>query len=188
MLSALHDVQKRLAGNDQSALKELYTQFGGKLFQFAFAIIHSRELAEEIVEDVFIKVWLRRARIAKIENLTWYLYVTTRNISLNYHRKRKNIRHIDLDELTLPYYQLDCNPEQLMISTELMQQINQAINDLPPRCRLVFKLVKEDGLKYRDVADLLGISAKTVENQMGIALKAMHRAATIAISPVRIMR
>ena len=97
MLSALHDVQKRLAGNDQSALKELYTQFGGKLFQFAFAIIHSRELAEEIVEDVFIKVWLRRARIAKIENLTWYLYVTTRNISFNYHRKRKYIRHIDLD-------------------------------------------------------------------------------------------
>ena len=73
MLSALHDVQKRLAGNDQSALKELYTQFGGKLFRFAFAIIHSRELAEEIVEDVFIKVWLRRARIANIENLTWYL-------------------------------------------------------------------------------------------------------------------
>jgi RNA polymerase sigma factor (sigma-70 family) len=61
-----------------------------------------------------------------------------------------------------------------MISGEAIQRINIAINELPPKCRLVFKLVKEDGLKYREVAELLQISLKTVENQIGIALKKIH--------------
>jgi RNA polymerase sigma-70 factor (ECF subfamily) len=188
MLNSLADIQNRLGCNDQAALKLLYDQFSNKLFQFAFAIIHSKEVAEEIVEDVFIRVWQKRARIAKVENLTWYLYITTRNISFNYHRKFSKVKYINLDEITLPFYQLDCDPEQLMISTELLQHINRAINELPPRCRLIFKLVKEDGLKYRQVADLLGLSAKTVENQMGIALKLMHRAVSAVTTPVKIIK
>jgi len=69
---------------------------------------------------------------------------------------------------------IDATPEDLMISGEMLQGINRAINELPPQCRLVFKLVKEDGLKYREVAELLHLSLKTVENQMGIALKKIH--------------
>ena len=63
------------------------------------------------------------------------------------------------------------DPEQLMITSEMFRRVKEAIGELPPRCQLIFKLIKEDGLKYREVAELLGLSLKTIENQMTIALK-----------------
>ena len=169
-------IKQRLADNDQSALKILYEEFEDKLFHFAFAIIKSHEMAEEIVGDVFIRVWDKRSRISKVENLVWYLYITTRNISYNYHRKYNIRKHVNLDKIALPYYQVDATPEDLAIAGETLQQINTAINELPPKCRLIFKLVKEDGLKYKQVAELLKLTEKTIENQMGIAFKKIHGA------------
>ena len=63
------------------------------------------------------------------------------------------------------------DPEQLMMTEEMMRQIRQAVNNLPPRCRLIFKLVKEDGLKYKEVAELLQLSIRTIEARMAIALR-----------------
>lgn len=175
----LRDIGYRIAQNDHSALKVLYDHFSNSFYHLALAIIHSAELAEEIVEDVFIQVWKKRARIAEIENLQLYLYVTTRNISRSYLRKYKNKNFINFDEVQLPYYKIDLTPEDILISGEIIQRINTAINELPPKCRLIFKLVKEDGLKYREVADLLHLNIKTVENQLGIALKKIHAAVRI---------
>lgn len=170
----LESIQQSIAGNDQRALKALYDHYGERFFHLAYAILHSREMAEEVVADVLIQVWKKRARIGTIDNFFFYLYITTRNISISYLRKYQHKKHINLDELTTPYYQLDTTPEDLMITGEAIQRINQAINDLPPKCRLIFKLVKEDGLKYKEVATLLHIDPKTVENQVGIALKKVH--------------
>lgn len=170
-------IQNQLHYNDQQALKALYELYGAKLYQLAFAIVKSRELAEEVVEDVFIQAWNKRSRLAGLENLPFYLYTATKNISCSYLRKYSRAsKTFSLDEVALPYYQLSKPPEDLMITGETIQLINRAINDLPPKCRLIFKLVKEDGLKYREVADLLHISIKTVENQVGIALKKIHEA------------
>lgn len=174
--SQIKELQFRLGNNDQNALKDLFDHFSKRLFHFAYTIIHSREFAEEIVEDVFIQVWLKRIKLSTLENLTWYMYVTTKNISCNYLRKYNKINHIDVDELTLPYYKVDATPEELMISHETLKKVNKIINDLPPKCRIIFKLIKEDGLKYKEVAGLLNLSSKTVENQMGIALKKLHAA------------
>jgi RNA polymerase sigma-70 factor (family 1) len=170
----IRELQFRLGNNDEYALKELFDHYDDRLFHLAYAIIHSRELAEEIVEDVFIQVWHKKLKISTLENLTWYLYVATKNISCNYLRKYNKIKYIDLNELTLPYFTIDASPEDLMVSNETLQKINKAINDLPPKCRIIFKLVKEDGLKYREVGVLLNLTTKTVENQMGIALKKLH--------------
>jgi RNA polymerase sigma-70 factor (family 1) len=170
----ISELQFRLGNNDEYALKELFDYYSDRLFHLAYAIIHSRELAEEIVQDVFIQVWHKKLRISTIENLTWYLYVATKNIGCNYLRKYNRIKHIDLNELTLPYFTVDASPEDLMVNNETLQKINRVINDLPPKCRIIFKLVKEDGLKYREVGVLLNLTSKTVENQMGIALKKLH--------------
>ncbi len=172
----LRDIGCRIAQNDHSALKSLYDHYNNTFYQLALAIVHSVELAEEIVEDVFIQVWKKRSRIGEIENLYLYLYVTTRNISRSYLRKYKNKNFINFDEVQLPYFKIDITPEDMLISVEIIQRINKAINDLPPKCRLIFKLVKEDGLKYKEVADLLHLNLKTVENQLGIALKKIHHA------------
>jgi RNA polymerase sigma factor (sigma-70 family) len=76
----------------------------------------------------------------------------------------------------LSYYQVHATPEEILIGQEVLQVINQAINELPPKCKLIFRLVKEDNLKYREVAELLHLTPKTVENQMGIAVKKIHEA------------
>ena len=176
----LYDLQTRIAADDQAALKGLYELFSKKLHYLAFSFVRSNEVAEEIVEDVFINVWKQREKLPHIENFGWYLYVSTKNTSYSYLRKSNKEHCINLDELSLPYLKLDTNPEDIMVSNEAIQRINLAINNLPPKCRHIFKLVKEDGLKYKQVAELLDINIKTVENQMGIALKKIHSSILIA--------
>ena len=167
----LYDLQTRLATSDQSALKLLYDHLFAKLFYFSYSIVHTKEVSEEIIEDVFMQVWKQRERIMEIENLTHYMYVAVKNTAYSYLRKNNKENSFTLDEVSLPYLKIDLNPELIMISNETIQRINLAINNLPPKCRHIFKLVKEDGLKYKEVAELLDISIKTVENQLGIALK-----------------
>ncbi len=170
------EIQLRLAQGDEAAFKTLYDYYSPSLFQFAYAIIHSREMAEEIVADVFLQIWHKRVRIGSLENLNWYLHITTRNISYTYYRKNNRRKSFNFDEAVLSYYQVHATPEEILIGQEVLQVINQAINDLPPKCKLIFRLVKEDNLKYREVAELLHLTPKTVENQMGIAVKKIHEA------------
>jgi len=170
------EIQLRLAQGDETAFKTLYDYYSPRLFQFAYAIIHSREMAEEIVADVFLQIWHKRVRVGSLENLNWYLHITTRNISDTYYRKNNRRKNFDFDEAVLSYYQVHATPEEILIGQEVLQVINQAINDLPVKCKLIFRLVKEDNLKYREVAELLHLTPKTVENQMGIAVKKIHEA------------
>lgn len=178
----IHALQIQMSSGDEKAFKLLYDHYVERLFQFAFAIVHSRETAEEIIEDVFIQVWKKREKLKHIETFSLYLYVATKNISLNYLRSQRKATTIDLESVSLPQYTLYITPADIVITRETLNKINHAINDLPPKCKMIFKLVKEDGLKYREVAELLNISIKTVENQVGIALKKIHSAIDISFS------
>ena len=181
----LREIQRRLALNDPAALKELYGIFSDKLFQIAHALLRSRELAEEVVEDVFIQVWRKSQRIGEIENLSFYLYTATRNFCFNYHRKYRHNRPLNIDEVELPYYKIEATAEDLMIVNEMLEQFHKALNALPPKCRLIFKLIKEEGLRYKEVAELLEISQKTVEAQMGIAFKRISQTIPFRVDPAR---
>ncbi|MBO9729735.1 MAG: RNA polymerase sigma-70 factor [Chitinophaga sp.] len=173
MHNDIPELQKRIYGGDTQAFKELYDCFCTPLLQLALAIVHNREMAEEIVADVFIAVWKNKEGLYQASNPKWYLYAATRNIALNYLRKYAHKKTLHLEEAYLLEYEV--NPEAQLINTEMMRHINRAIHELPPQCRLIFKLVKEDGLKYKEVAMLLNISIKTVENQVGIALKKLTK-------------
>ena len=96
-------MRQELAAGDEVALKALYNLFSERLLHFAFAIVHSRELAEEIVADVFIQTWKKREKIAAVENLLWYLYITAKNISLNYLRKEQKQKFVEIEVANLPY-------------------------------------------------------------------------------------
>ena len=181
----LQEIQGRLALNDPAALRQLYEIFSDRLFQFAHALLRSREMAEEVVEDVFIQVWKKSRRLAEIDNLSFYLYSSTRNFCYNYHRKYHRNRPLSMDEVELPYYKIEATAEELMIVNEMLQQFHAALNALPPRCRLIFKLIKEEDLKYREVAVLMGISVKTVEAQMGIAFKRLSQCVPFQVSSPR---
>lgn len=165
-------LQHRVARfDDHYAYKELFSSFYAYLFHFAMTLVKVRESAEEIVSDVFIKVWEKRKGLEAIDNLKVYLYVSTRNTALNEIEKQKKqaVRHIEELSEELPAIYL--NPEQMLITADMLSFIRKAVDQLPPRCRMIFKLVKEDGLKYREVAEILDISTKTVENQVAIAVQ-----------------
>lgn len=168
----LSELQHRLAAfDDQLAYKELFLRYQPRLKRFAFSIVHSSESAEEIASDVFIRIWEKRKTLDHIQNLRLYMYVAAKNLSINYLRRNDKFQSLQLNDLKVELESVDLDPHQLMMTSEIYRRIQQAVNDLPPKCKIVYKLVKEDGLRQKEVAELLHISPKTVENQLAIAVK-----------------
>ncbi len=154
--------------SDETAFEELFHFYFPGLVSFAGSIVKDRHVAQEVVEDVFVKLWDNRNLLTTIKNFSYYIYTATKYASLDAIKNKKIMRFEDIgDELLLTHSDAEAN----MISNENLDKITTAINQLPPKCRLIFRLVKEDGMKYDEVAQLLGISSKTVENQMTIALR-----------------
>lgn len=174
------ELQRRIAVyDDQQAYQELFYLFYHPLLRFANAFVRSRELSEEIVSDVFIRIWERRSHLQEIGNLKVYLYISVRNTSLKYLLRHQKQASIALDDLQVELESQYQDPEQLLLTAELMKRLTQAIDELPPRCKMVFKLIKEDGLKYKEVAEILNISIKTIDSQLAIALKKIGKAINI---------
>lgn len=169
--SASAKLMHQIAAGHEQSFKALYDCYYKKLYHFAFAMVKTREAAEEIIEDVFIKIWNIRHSLADVHNIKVYLYTATKNTSLNFLAKKAK------ENITQPF---DCinielaetnSPEELMITSELYKKIQQAIDALPPRCKIIFKLVREDKLKYKEVAEILNITVNTIDAQMAIAVK-----------------
>jgi RNA polymerase sigma-70 factor (ECF subfamily) len=171
-LAAINDLQKRIAlFEDMKAYQELYEMLFCNLHRFSNAFVRSREPAEEIVSDVFIKVWQMRSRLNEIRNLKEYLYIITKNFSLNYLTKNYKNKTVCLDDIQFETVAQIRTPEDLYISADMLNQIRETIRRLPPKCRIIFQLIREDGLQYKEVASILNISVFTVRNQLGIAVK-----------------
>lgn len=165
-------IQQLAAGGDQEAYKEIYYHYFKKLCHFAEAIVKVRESAEEITEDVFIKIWQQKEKLAGIKNLRVYLYTATKNTALNYLSSKAQASIIEpFDHIDIELSKTTETPEQIMITDEMLGRIRQAVENLPPRCKMIFKLVREDGLRYKEVADILNISVHTIDIQMAIAIK-----------------
>lgn len=168
----IHQLQEKIAiSNDQQAYNDLFVLFYPSLRQFAFSFLQSKPLSEEVVSDVFIKIWEKRKLLHTINNLKLYLFTSTRNVALNYLKKQKGLNNLPVEDYWVELNSIYFDPEQMMITAEMIAKVHAAIQGLPARCRLIFKLVKEEGLKYKEVAELLNLSVKTVENQMTLALK-----------------
>lgn len=174
-------LQQRVFNNEELALAELYEIFYVKLVHFAKAMLHNKEVAEEVVEDVFVKLWVNRTNITTIENLTVYLYVAVKNNCLNFiSKKAKALITSPFDFLDIEISDASPSPQDIMITAEMMEQMQKAVEALPPRCKMIFKLVREDGLKYKEVSQILNISVNTIDVQMAIAVKRICTALHIA--------
>ncbi len=163
--------QKIALYEDMRAYEQLYEELFEGLHRFAVAFVKSPEAAEEIVSDVFIKLWQIRSRLSEIENLKVYLYTIARNFSFNYLTKHYKRAVLSLDETDPEIFLTTSDPESLCISADLLEKIRAAVRQLPPQCRIIFQMVKEEGMKYKEVAEILHISTLTVRNQVAIATK-----------------
>lgn len=167
----IFSVLQGIANNDQQSFRKLFDLFAHRLVNFSQAILNNREIAVEIVDDVFVKLWKNCQHANEIQNISVYLYTAVKNTSLNYLSKKAKEQVTDPFDFININISADQTPEQKMITEELFKKIESAIDQLPPRCKMVFKLVREDGLKYKDVADILNISINTVDAQMVIAVR-----------------
>lgn len=168
-----NSLKQQIAHGNEQAFQQLYNHLKTPLFRVARQYVPVFQAAEEIVADAFIMLWEKRHEVSRIEDIRWYLYTSVRNRSLNWVRQQKAKSYMPLSDTDVEYT-WDNNPENLLITDETLAEINKAINELPPKCREIFVLVKEDRLKYKKVAELLGVSIKTVENQLSIALKKLY--------------
>lgn len=166
---------------DIGSFKCLMNEFGPALHYFADSMVGNLQEAEEIVSDVFIKIWQHRENLPPPDNIRFYLFKAVKNTALNY-LKSKGRRTANLAAWELQVKRLHGpNPEEIMISKEDVTSIQSAIRQLPPRCRQIFILIKEDGLTYEQVAHLLDISKATVNVQMTLAMKKIWGALNTAL-------
>ncbi|MEO9965505.1 MAG: RNA polymerase sigma-70 factor [Reichenbachiella sp.] len=143
-----------------------------QLATFANQYVESSQIAEEIVQDVFTNVWIKSDQIEIRTNIKSYLYGAVRNGCLNYLKHKKIVRRHEAYE-ALKSESFETN---FMEIDELQQEIDQALDRLPEKCREIFEMSRFEEKKYKEIAEELGLSIKTVENQMGRALKVMRSA------------
>ena len=158
-----------VAENDShESFENLYTYFSSGLLAYVVTIVKDKEVALDLVQDLFVTLWANRRTLSAVSNIGHYLYSSIKNNAVRHVNKRSKLTPIDSEHLE--QISLDTmSPELTFIAREQLQQLQTSINNLPYKCRMVFRLVKEDGLKYKDVAQLLEISVKTVEAHMTLA-------------------
>ncbi|MBL7782254.1 MAG: RNA polymerase sigma-70 factor [Saprospiraceae bacterium] len=163
-------LQEQAAAGDTAAFRQIFLLFFERLQRFAFSIIKSEEGAVEVTDDVFVKLWRNKQTLPDIKNLRIYLYAATKNNALNYLSSQKSGKKTTLETDFPEYSATSPSPEQILIMTEMMARMEEAVGTLPPKCRIIFNMVREDGLKYKEVAEILHISVNTVDAQMVIAV------------------
>jgi RNA polymerase sigma-70 factor (ECF subfamily) len=155
-------------------MKMLYNHFYSKLMLFVSYFIKSKHDAEEIVSDTFYTIWEQRLKLANLECIaSSYIYTIAKNTTLLFlkrQRKEKYDMETDVAASDFPA-QPDNSPEDELIGKELMEKLHAAIENLPEKSRMAFKLVREQGLKYKEAAEIMEISVKTLEAHMALATK-----------------
>jgi RNA polymerase sigma-70 factor (ECF subfamily) len=168
------ELVRRIRAGDERALGEVFRAHFAGMASFVQRFVRSPDVAEELVQDVFLKLWTKREQLAEIETLRTYLFRAARNTALNHLRRQKLERRWQEEQ------GMDDDPpaafaaDEETTEQEVTAAVQEAINRLPPRCREVFLLSRDGGLTYAEIARSLEISVKTVETQMGRALKSLR--------------
>lgn len=184
----IQNLQLQIEKSNQRAFEDLYRLFFPRLFNFAVLYVHKREIAEEIVNDVMMKIWNKREGITRILNLETYLFVAVRNHSLNYLSQYSNY-HVVAEPDTSYAEVVNLNdPERELEWKEIYGKLNHAIDELPDQCRTVFKLIKEEGFRYKQVAEILNLSPRTVETQLFRAIKKLDKVVSLYLETAKVKR
>ncbi len=166
--------KKFLHDDDYQAFEQLFLISYNPLRNFCKKIVHINEVAEELVSEVFFKIWNNRKVIVINSSPKSYLYAAVHNISLDHLRKEKRYVLTTLDmAFAIPSNLLD--PQKGCEYDELQAKIEGAVAKLPRQCRQIFQLSREQGLRYNEIAEKLQLSVKTIETQMGRALKSLRK-------------
>jgi RNA polymerase sigma-70 factor (ECF subfamily) len=159
------------SGNGEAFMQALFTGYYRPLGNVIYRVVQDRDVAEDLLQDVFMRVWNNRETLSITTTYKAYLYRAAMNAALRHAERRK--RQVSWDEATLPEPARDSTAEHLD-GVEAEQLVAAALEALPPQCRAVFLMSRQEGLSYQQIAEALDVAPKTVENQMGKALRIMR--------------
>lgn len=143
-----------------------------RFFRFAYYCLGEKEACREVVTDVFFSVWQSRKRLKDIDNIDTYLYISVRNESFRFQARNKDLNRVSLNELfPLMEEEDEGSPEEHLELKEMREMLDKAIDELPEKCRLVFLMSREEGLKTKEIAEILSVQESTVRVQMKIAIE-----------------
>jgi RNA polymerase sigma-70 factor (ECF subfamily) len=166
------DLFEKIKKGDEKSFEILFHKYYGHLCLFATKIINDDVASEEIVQDFFVKLWEKREQIFIETSIQNYLFRSIKNLCLNFiqHNKTK-IRHA---QIVLSEVENNFSDDSNYPEINLAEKIEESINSLPEKRREIFRLSRQEGLKYHEIAQKLNISIKTVETQMSLAIKTLR--------------
>lgn len=160
----------RIEEGDQSAFRSFMDMYSKDLYHFALGYVNIREIAEEIVSDVFMEVWNNRQNLHQIQQIKSWLLIIVRNKAISHLRKEHPDTTVSFEEIEDYYIPFVQSPDHDIISEEEIKKINHAISLLPPKCKEVFMLAKIEKIPYKEIAEILNISVKTINIHIAKAL------------------
>ena len=167
--SAEAELLLRLQQGDEEAFASLFYAYKDKLFGFAMVLTNSSVKAEDLVQDVFLKIWQNRANITDIENINAFMFRMAQNQAIDELRRfsKETLAHSSdfINEEAL-----NPNPAESLLNKEIREKIKEAVDQLPPQQKRIYILHNEDGYKYEEIASELNLSVSTIRNHMSQAL------------------
>lgn len=171
------ELLKRIAEDDKSAFATFFQRYQAKLIRFALMFVSSYADAEDVVSETLIKILKQRKKLFEIQNFEGYLYQAIKNQALNHIGKiqrRQEVYSLSIpdDQLTSTYVQ----PLEAVLEKELRSLITKSVESLPPQRKIIYKMIKDDGLKCKEAAALLDIAEKTVKKHLELAIRDIKEA------------
>ncbi len=163
----------KIADDNELAFNTIFDKYYADLCDFSFLIVKNKESAEEIVADIFANIWIKRGTHTVDSNLRGYLMSSTKNRTISFMRKKK-IEILSLEDIPYGQSENESTPEKVLISKESGASVEKILSFIPEKSRLIFKMHRFENFKYREIAEVLDISQKTVEKHMGKALKILR--------------
>lgn len=158
-----------IAGGNEEAFAVFFYRYGALLHPVILRVVKNKSVAEDVISDVFLKIWINRAKLPEVDNIRAYLNRMAINVSINYLRKDR-LQEAVLKKIFTDLPTSDNEAESRITANELKQVIDQAVQILPVQQKKVFELSRKDGLDRKAIAELLGLSENTVKNHLRLAL------------------
>lgn len=156
--------------NTKAAFEHIFKKYAPNLVLFAITYVKEKSIAEELVQDTFLTMWEKRDELAFNDKLRSYLYTSVKNRCFN-HLSKKRLKFQDKEDIVYETKGDYPNPIESLTKKETEAKIQEGIGLLPDKCKRVFLLSRNEQMTYKEIANFQEVSVKTVENQMGFALK-----------------
>lgn len=168
------DLLTLIASGDKSAFRELFCRYQNKVFSAAWKFTHSRDAAEDLVQEIFTKIWVHKDKLQEVQNLSAYIHTVTKNHVFNHLRKLAN-EHKMKTKLTVAEPDTCTQVYDFVQYRELQQLVMEAVSKLPPQQQKVYQFSRNQGLKHEEIAAQMGISKSTVKGHLVEALGSIRR-------------